>query len=142
MSLMEESANAELQGKSGGAHRCTQSAAGNGREDHGRTGGGSATRGPGSTSTHLNFGPSQGQCSRTIRPLLSYPSVTSLSLVSSYSCARVPPFLFPPWPPRFPFHPQKGPYRAIVSYRAKIHTHSMPPYAVLLFSLREIKVRS
>jgi len=28
---------------------------------------GDATRGPGSTSTHLNFGPSQGQCGRTIR---------------------------------------------------------------------------
>lgn len=97
-----------------------------GGEDHGRTGGGSATRGPGSTSTHLNFGPSQGQCGRTIRPLLPFPSVTSLSLVSSYSCVRLSPFLFPFRPARSPSpHPQKGPYRAIASYRARIHTLSL-----------------
>lgn len=73
MSLMEESANAELQGRPGGARRCARSAAGHGRENLGRVRGreGDATRGPGSTSTHLNFGPSQGQCGRTIRARLS-----------------------------------------------------------------------
>lgn len=83
MSLMEESANAELQGRPGGARRCARSAAGHGRGNLGRARGreGDATRGPGSTSTHLNFGPSQGQCGRTIRPSL-LPSSPSPCLVS------------------------------------------------------------
>lgn len=85
MSLMEESANAELQGRPGGARRCARSAAGHGRENLGRVRGreGDATRGPGSTSTHLNFGPSQGQCGRTIRARPSLlPSSPSPRLVS------------------------------------------------------------
>lgn len=39
MSLMEESANAELQGRPGGARRYARCAAGRRREDHRRTGG-------------------------------------------------------------------------------------------------------
>jgi 3-methyladenine DNA glycosylase Mpg len=47
---------------------------------------GDATRGPGSTSTHLNFGPSQGQCGRTIRsPRFFLLTVTSSDFFSSYS---------------------------------------------------------
>lgn len=84
MSLMEESANAELQGRPGGARRCVRSAAGHWRGNLEKARGreGDATRGPGSTSTHLNFGHSQGQCGRTIRPSLLLPSSPSPRLVS------------------------------------------------------------
>lgn len=86
--------------------------------------GGGATRGPGSTSTHLNFGPSQGQCGRTTRspfsplrhllrflfflfarPILSFcPFLTRsapLPLSSSPSTGPVPHYrVIPCWDPR------------------------------------------
>lgn len=101
MSLMEESANAELQGRPGGARRCARSAAGHRRGYLGKARGkeGDATRGPGSTSTHLNFGPSQGQCGRTIVPLffllLPSPRPLSFLLVRTFNSLFFSPARFP-----------------------------------------------
>lgn len=112
MSLMEESANAELQGRPGGARRCARSAAGHKKVEpregtvvrKERLGGRGATRGSGSISTHLNFGPSQGQYGRTTRPPRPPLSVTSSGFFFSCSRIRFSPSLFfsPAWSPFFP----------------------------------------
>lgn len=88
---------------------------GHGEEEReGRGGERGATRGSGSISTHLNFGPSQGQYGRTTRP----PSSSSLRhlvrflffLVRVYSILSVSLFLtstvslFFPLPPLPCFH--------------------------------------
>lgn len=150
MSLMEESANAELQGRPGGARRYARSAAGERAEgsrvsERRRREG--ATRGPGSTSTHLNFGHSQGQCGRTTRPpslplsfslFLSPPlsslSVTSLDFFSSYSRVRDSLFLS--------FSRPLGPPRPLNESRTALSRHTVlgptpspvSPYVSLFFS--------
>jgi len=137
MSLMEESANAELQGRPGGARRQARSAAGHRRENLGKARGkeGDATRGPGSTSTHLNFGPSQGQCGRTIRPSL-LPSSPSPRLISfllvrasnSLCLSFSRPFSLSPCLPL-----RQGPYRIIASYRARTHALSRAVASAFFF---------
>jgi len=90
------------------ARQRVRSAAGHRRENLGKTRDkeGDATREPGSTSTHLIFGPSQGQCGRTIRPSL-LPSSPSPRLISfllvhasnSLCLSFSRPFSFSPCPP-------------------------------------------
>lgn len=96
------------------------------REDEG----GGATRGPGSTSTHLNFGPSQGQCGRTTRSPL-FP-LRHLFRFLFFLFAR-PILSFCPFLTRSPplRRPQRGPYRIIASYRAG--THALSRAAVCFF---------
>lgn len=106
-----------------GAHGVPRGAGGRISEEREDEEGG-ATRGPGSTSTHLNFGPSQGQCGRTTRfpplPSPSPPSVSFLLVRTSDS----PLFVFFS-PARAPLpHPQRAPYRIIASYRAGTHALS------------------
>lgn len=60
-----------------------------GRITGGREEEGDATRGPGSTSTHLNFGYSQGQCGRTTRPSFLSPLRHFLRIVFFSPCSRV-----------------------------------------------------
>lgn len=103
---------------------------GTGEWNLGRTRGreGDATRGPGSTSTHLNFGPSQGQCGRTIRPSLP-PSSPSPRLVSFLlvraSNSLCLSFSRPVRLPSTNSAPlRQGPYRIIASYRARTHALS------------------
>lgn len=141
MSLMEESANAELQGRPGGARRRARSAAGHRRGNLGwaRGKGGDATRGPGSTSTHLNFGPSQGQCGRTIRPSL-LPSSPSPRLVSflivrasnSICLSFSRPLGFPP-PSTRPLSPSDRVRTALSRHTVLGPTPSPVPSQVLFF---------
>lgn len=85
-----------------GAHGVPRGAGGRISEEREDEGGG-ATRGPGSTSTHLNFGPSQGQCGRTTRSPLSplrhllrflfFLFARPICLFLSFSHPLGPPFL-------------------------------------------------
>lgn len=100
---------------------------------------GDATRGPGSTSTHLNFGPSQGQCGRTIRPSL-LPSSPSPRLVS-FLLVRASHSLCPSFsrplgfpPPYLPLPPSTGSARTALSCHTVLGpTPSPVPSQVLFF---------
>lgn len=105
-----------------------------GRITGGREEEGDATRGPGSTSTHLNFGYSQGQCGRTTRPSFLSPLRHFLRIVFFFSLFARPILsvffsrLFDPSCP-----PRRDSYRIIASYRAR--THALPrAVAKALFS--------
>lgn len=90
-----------------------------------------ATRGSGSISTHLNFGPSQGQYGRTTRPR---PPLSVTSSGFFFSCSRIqfsPSLFFSPArsPSAPPLLPRRCSYRIIASYRARTHAlSSVPPY--------------